>query len=151
MKVFSVHTKQRKYSLIIIYIILELLKDNDSKRNQSEILTYDKYYIIKGIYRIKALTVIGGKSVFNKRRSEIEIVEEILDISRDGAKKTEILYKSNMSFSQLKNYLSCLLEKNLIEESMVLNGNGIPAKIYVNTEKGNDLLGDINKIMAYFK
>ena len=56
-----------------------------------------------------------------------------------------------MSFSQLKNYLSCLLEKNLIEESMVLTGNGISAKIYVNTEKGNDLLEDINKIMAYFK
>ena len=56
-----------------------------------------------------------------------------------------------MSFLQLKNYLSCLLEKNLIEESMVLNGNGIPARIYVNTEKGNDLLGDINKIMTYFE
>lgn len=94
---------------------------------------------------------IGRKKLFNKRRSEIQIIVEILDLSKHGAKKTEILYQSNMSFSQLKNYLSCLLEKNLIEESMVLNGNGIPARIYVNTEKGNDLLGDINKIMAYFK
>ena len=34
-----------------------------------------------------------------KRRSEIEIIGEILQLTKDGAKKTEILYKSNMSFS----------------------------------------------------
>ena len=64
---------------------------------------------------------VGRKKLLNKRRSEIQIIEEILDLSKKGAKKTEILYQSNMSFSQLKNYLSCLLEKNLIEESMILN------------------------------
>ena len=97
------------------------------------------------------LEKVEEMTMFNKRRSEIQIINDILCLSKDGAKKTELLYKSNMSFSQLKNYLSCLLEKDLIEESMVLNGNGISAKIFINTEKGNDLLGDINKIMIYFE
>lgn len=35
----------------------------------------------------------------NKRRSEIQIIGEILDLSKNGAKKTEILYQNNMSFS----------------------------------------------------
>ena len=51
--------------------------------------------------------------MFNKRRSEIQIIGEILELSRYGAKKTEILYQSNMSFTQLQNYLSFLLEKNI--------------------------------------
>jgi len=112
---------------------------------------YKRYYILNARCHVYIIVDVGRKKLFNKRRSEIQIIEEILGLSKNGAKKTEILYQSNMSFLQLKNYLSCLLEKNLIEESMVLNGNGIPARIYVNTEKGNDLLGDINKIMAYFK
>ena len=29
---------------------------------------------------------------FNKRRSEIQIISDILYLSQDGAKKTEILY-----------------------------------------------------------
>lgn len=94
---------------------------------------------------------LGQGQMFNKRRSEIQIIGNILDLTKDGAKKTEILYQSNMSFSQLKNYLSCLLEKNLIEEGTVLNGNGITSKMFINTEKGNNLLEDIHKIMIYFE
>ena len=89
--------------------------------------------------------------MFNRRRSEIQIIGEILDISKNGAKKTEILYQNNMSFSQLQNYLSFLLEKNIIEENSVLNGNGTHNKIFINTEKGNELLGEINRILTYFE
>ena len=81
--------------------------------------------------------------MFNKRRSEIEIIGEILDLSKNGAKKTEILYQNNMSFSQLQNYLSFLLDKNIIEENSILNGNGVHSKVFINTEKGNALLEDI--------
>ena len=89
--------------------------------------------------------------MFNRRRSEIQIIGEILDISKNGAKKTEILYQNNMSFSQLQSYLTFLLEKNIIAESSVLNGNGTHSKIFINTEKGNELLEDINKILTYFE
>ena len=94
---------------------------------------------------------LGQGQMFNKRRSEIQIIGNILDLTKDGAKKTEILYQSNMSFSQLQSYLTSLLEKDLVEEGTVLNGNGITAKMFINTEKGNNLLEDIQKIMIYFE
>ena len=87
----------------------------------------------------------------NKRRSEIQIIGEILDLSKNGAKKTEILYQNNMSFSQLQDYLSYLLEKELIKENAVSNNNGTIRKVFITTEKGNNLLVDINKILLYFK
>ena len=86
-----------------------------------------------------------------KRRSEIEIIGEILDLSKDGAKKTEILYQSNMSFSQLQHYLSFLLEKNIVEENNIISGNGRSVKIYVTTEKGINLLEKINNLYTYFE
>lgn len=89
--------------------------------------------------------------MFNKRRSEIQIIEEILGIAQQGARKTEILYKGNMSFLQLNSYLSFLLDKEVIREDIVSIGNGASSKIYINTEKGNNLLEDINKILTYFE
>ena len=89
--------------------------------------------------------------MFNKRRSEIQIIAEILDLSKNGAKKTEILYQNNMSFSQLQSYLSFLLEKNIIKESYITKDNGIKNKVYITTGKGNDLLEDINKLLMYFE
>ena len=86
-----------------------------------------------------------------KRRSEIEIIGEILDLSKEGAKKTEILYQSNMSFSQLQHYLSFLLEKNIVEENNIVNDSGRSIKIYVTTEKGNNLLEEINNLYTYFE
>ena len=89
--------------------------------------------------------------MFNKRRSEIQIIGKILDVSKNGAKKTEILYQNNMSFSQLQNYLSFLIEKNVIEENIVSNGNGTSNRMYVTTTKGCNLLEDINRLYKYFK
>jgi predicted transcriptional regulator len=86
-----------------------------------------------------------------KRRSEIEIIGEILGLSRDGAKKTEILYQSNTSFSQLQHYLTFLLDKNIIKENIVVSGNGKSNKVYVTTEKGINLLEKINNLYTYFK
>lgn len=91
---------------------------------------------------------LGRNKLFNKRRSEIQIIGDILALSKNGAKKTEILYQSNMNFSQLQNYLSHLLEKDILEESFITNDNGIKSKVYVTTEKGNELLEDINKLIS---
>ena len=49
--------------------------------------------------------------MFNNRRSEIEIIKEIITLSQDGMRKTEILYQANLSFAQLKHYLKYLLDK----------------------------------------
>lgn len=86
----------------------------------------------------------------NRRRSELDIISEILTLSRNGAKKTEILYQGNLSYSQLQSYLLFLLEKNILEEKIVDKENG-HSKIYKITKKGDNLLEDISKTLSYFE
>jgi predicted transcriptional regulator len=50
-----------------------------------------------------------------KNRSRTEIVGNILDAANGGATKTKIMYKAFLSYNQLKEYLSVLIENNLIE------------------------------------
>ncbi len=51
----------------------------------------------------------------NNRRSEMEIIANILDIARKGVNKTRILYNANLSYVQLKNYVGFMLDKGLME------------------------------------
>jgi predicted transcriptional regulator len=89
--------------------------------------------------------------MFENRRSEIEIIGDILKLSNKGAKKTEILYRGNLSYHQLQNYLSFLIRKNILEEKNVNNNRGNPVKIYQTTSKGKNLLDDIDNMLDYFK
>jgi predicted transcriptional regulator len=50
-----------------------------------------------------------------KYRSRTDIVALILEATQEGAAKTKIMYKAFLSYSQLKDYLSILLERELIE------------------------------------
>ena len=50
-----------------------------------------------------------------KYRSRTEIVGNILDSANGGATKTKIMYKAFLSYNQLREYLSILIENNLIE------------------------------------
>ena len=84
----------------------------------------------------------------NNRRSEFEIIYEILTLSRNNVKKTEILYQGNLSFTQLQNYLPFLLEKNMLEE-FIVNNNGNSCKLYKTTEKGLNLLEDIERVLVH--
>jgi predicted transcriptional regulator len=83
-----------------------------------------------------------------KRRSEIEIIGELINLTKDGAKKTRILYQNNMSFTQIQKYLTYLIEKKIIDVH-IENDNGSSYKIYTATEKGLNLLEDINKVLTY--
>ena len=89
--------------------------------------------------------------MFDTRRSEIEIIWEILRLSQEGARVTEILYQGNFSYQQLQNYLSLLLDKNILEEKIVKNDNGKFYSIYQATDKGSHLLDDITKLLMYFE
>ena len=48
-------------------------------------------------------------------RSRTEIVAMILDAANGGATKTKMMYKAFLSYNQLKEYLSVLIENNLLE------------------------------------
>ena len=89
--------------------------------------------------------------MLNNRRSEIEIIRDILLRSQSGAKKTEIMYQVNLSFFQLNSYLNSLLRIELLMERPIqFNGNGL-GKEYVTTEKGTECLSSINSTIMYFK
>ena len=74
-----------------------------------------------------------------KYRSRTEIVSMILEAANGGATKTRIMYKAFLSYAQLKEYLSVLIENNLIE---YLEG----IQTYKTTEKGFNLLKMHNEI-----
>ena len=48
-------------------------------------------------------------------RSRTEIVGNVLDAANGGVSKTKIMYIAFLSFGQLKEYLSVLVENNLLE------------------------------------
>ena len=72
-------------------------------------------------------------------RSRTEIVSHILDSANGGATKTKIMYTAFLSYGQLNEYLSILIENNLIE---YLDGT----KIFKTTEKGLFFLKIHNEI-----
>ena len=68
-----------------------------------------------------------------KNRSRTEIVSMILEAANGGATKTKMMYNAFLSYNQLKDYLSILIENNLIE---YLEGT----RTFKTTEKGLNLL-----------
>ena len=72
-------------------------------------------------------------------RSRTEIVGNILDTANGGATKTKIMYTAFLSYNQLKDYISMLIENNLIE---YLDG----AHKFKTTEKGLIFLKMHNEI-----
>jgi predicted transcriptional regulator len=86
----------------------------------------------------------------NSRRSEFEIIEEILTLSLDGAKTTDILYGGYLSYTQLKKYVSFLIDKDILSVKTVQNSDG-HSKIYKTTNKGVDLLKNIKKTLEYIR
>jgi predicted transcriptional regulator len=74
-----------------------------------------------------------------KYRGRTEIVSSILDATNRGATKTKIMYSAFLSYNQLKDYLSILIENNLIE---YLEGT----QTFKTTEKGLNFLKMHNEI-----
>ncbi len=79
----------------------------------------------------------------NRRRSNIEIIADMLKVGENGAGKTEIMYSANMSYSQIQKYLGFLLSHGFINKVEV----GNPVVTYRVTDKGLGLLKNIDSIM----
>jgi predicted transcriptional regulator len=79
--------------------------------------------------------VNSWKNGTSKRRDKLSIIAEILEIAKDGTLKTQIMYKANLSFAQLNDYLKFMLKVGLLNK---LRANG--KNVYVATEKGIDFL-----------
>ena len=79
----------------------------------------------------------------NRRRSNIEIIADMLRVGENGAGKTEIMYSANMSYAQLQKYLGFMLNHGFINKVKV----GNPSVTYQVTNKGGELLKNINYII----
>ena len=68
-----------------------------------------------------------------KNRSRMEIVANILDIGRTGALKTHLMYKANLSYMVVTQYLEFLTSSELIKE--IFDEQGM-VKLYQTTPRG---------------
>src|ERR671933_300270 len=73
-----------------------------------------------------------------KYRSRTELVSNILEAANGGATKTKIMYKAFLSYAQLKEYLTVLLEKDVLEYED-------ETQLFRTTEKGLRLLQMYNQ------
>lgn len=75
-------------------------------------------------------------------RSRIQIAADILEIAKDGSRKTRIMYQGNLSFDLLQKYLDMLVNFGLLE----VRGS---EKSFVATEKGRRFLEDYRELQKY--
>lgn len=73
----------------------------------------------------------------------MEIAASILEIAKNGSRKTRIMYLGNLSFDLLQKYLDTLVELGLLEKG---SGDG---KMYVATEKGRKFLDDFHELQKH--
>ena len=70
-----------------------------------------------------------------KRRDRLYIIAEILNIAKGGSLKTQIMYRANLSFAQLNEYLNFLIKMEFLEITKENRKN-----TYVTTNKGDRYL-----------
>jgi predicted transcriptional regulator len=83
----------------------------------------------------------------NKKRNRLEIIRDILKVikERDGRiKPTHILYKSNLSYQMMEEYLSELISKDLVIEKKTKSG-----KTYSITNNGLNYLNKYSMVSEF--
>ena len=85
---------------------------------------------------------VRKSSCWVRKRSDIDIMANILSEARRGARKTRIMYRCNLSHRQLEAYLELLLDMGFLES----NSNS-----FGTTTKGRkflDAYGALKALMA---
>jgi predicted transcriptional regulator len=76
------------------------------------------------------------------RRGEVQILIDVLNTSMNGVKVTRLMYRTNLSYSTLRKYLSASLRQGLI--SKVSSSDG--SVVYYTTDKGKLFLGRLKEV-----
>lgn len=84
------------------------------------------------------------KRPVGQRRSNIEIIADILRAGEHGAGKTEIMYSANMSYTQMQRYLTYLVQQGFISKADMDGG----VSAYRVTEDGKDVLRAIDSLLT---
>src|SRR5207247_11141561 len=77
-------------------------------------------------------------------RGKIQIMGDVLALATSGIKKTHIMYKANLSYEQVRLYLSELIGGRLLSQDA--SQNGIEDRI---TEKGRECLLCYTRLVAF--
>ncbi len=83
----------------------------------------------------------------SKRRTKIEIINDILGaIQKKGGKikPTHLLYKSNLSYKKMLEYVNELIKKGMMGEAEVKG-----KRMYSITDKGADYIQEFKKIKEF--
>jgi predicted transcriptional regulator len=80
-----------------------------------------------------------------RRRGEVQIIMDVLDICLNGVRVTHLMYRANLSYSTLRKYLSAMLKQGLIGRTSESNGS----RVYRATEKGRALLAQLRNVKDY--
>jgi len=78
-----------------------------------------------------------------KNRNRFQITQAILEVARDGVGKTRIMYRANLSFKLLENYLMVLVRAGLLK---VKEGE---RTMYMTSEKGHQFLREFETLEEY--
>ena len=81
-----------------------------------------------------------------KRRDRLLIMAEILEVAIDGALKTQLMYRANLSFAQLNEYIKILVDLGLMSID-----NNSQRTVYRTTQKGMRYLQSYREIKDLLK
>jgi predicted transcriptional regulator len=87
-----------------------------------------------------------GSNPSSKRRDKLYIIAVILEITREGTLKTQVMYQASLSFTQLNGYLEFMLRSSLLDKIPKNN-----KEIYRATVKGMDFLQRYREIVELLK
>jgi predicted transcriptional regulator len=92
--------------------------------------------------------VVRGEGGFKvskgvRRRSRLDIIADILDASHGRVRKTHLMYKCSMSFTQMKGYLDLILRAKLL----VVENDG-PNLLFKISRKGRSFLKSYQSLKA---
>jgi predicted transcriptional regulator len=91
--------------------------------------------------------LVKVEGLASSHRSRIEIIADILDEVGDGARKTHIMYRCNLSFKQLETYLNLLLNRGLLKR-IPEEGKSNCSRSFEITDKGQILLQAYQSLKA---
>ncbi|HYB92754.1 MAG TPA: winged helix-turn-helix domain-containing protein [archaeon] len=89
---------------------------------------------------------LWGSNTSSKRRDKLYIIAEILEIAKDGVLKTQIMYRANLSFTQLNEYIRFMSKNELL--NMVISNN---KEVYKASAKGLNFLQRYHEIMELLR
>ena len=107
--------------------------------------SFHKFFCTYPIVSIRRMAIIVSTQGKRQYRSKLEITANILEIAKEGSRKTRIMYLGNLSFDLLQKYLKQLEQLGLVIVKNTADGE----RVYNVTEKGREFLTDFYELQKH--